>query len=150
MGEIVYHLHQNRASNREMNNVSDKYIQKFTVGNSESRTTPFTVEIVVTPEAIMKGLSGREQLPVGHGMMFIFPEISKQSMWMPEMKFPLDIIWLNDEFKVVHITYNCKPCKSRSDCASYSSEYQVKYAIEFTAGNANAYGFSIGSNIYVA
>lgn len=133
-----------------MNNVSDGDIQKFTVRSNESRTTVFTVEFVVTPEAIMKGLSGRGQLASGRGMMFVFPEISRQSMWMPEMKFPLDIIWLNEEFTVVHITYNCKPCKSRSHCASYSSVYQVKYAIEFTSTNANAYGFSIGSKIYPA
>jgi uncharacterized membrane protein (UPF0127 family) len=129
-----------------MNNVSDG--DKIRLRGNGGRTTPFTVEIVVTPEAIMKGLSGREQLISGEGMMFIFPEISKQSMWMPEMKFPLDIIWLNEDLTVVHITYNCKPCKSRSDCRSYSSEFQVKYAIEFKAGDADNYGFAIGTSLH--
>jgi len=102
------------------------------------------VEIVISPEAIVRGLSGHEPLNSGYGMMFVFPKISKQSMWMPEMKFALDIIWLDEDFIIVHITRDCKPCESREDCPNYSSKYQVKYAIEFGAGDADAYGFEVG------
>ena len=119
---------------------------KIRVGKG-SRTI-CTVEVVSTPDAIIKGLSGRAPLMSGHGMLFVFPEISKQSMWMPEMKFPLDIIWLDENFTIVHITKDCKPCKTRLVCPSYSSKYQVKYAIEFKAGDADAYGFEIGKTLY--
>lgn len=107
------------------------------------------VEVVVTPRAIKQGLSGRDKLPSGYGMLFIFPIISKQGMWMPDMKFPLDIIWLDENFKIVSITKNCKPCKSRDNCPNYSSTYSVKYAIEMTAGNADAYGFHVGTTLHV-
>ena len=128
-----------------MSKLNDGDILRLSV---DSRA-PTTVEVVISPEAIMKGLSGREPLPSGHGMLFVFPEISRQNMWMPEMKFTLDIIWLDETFTVVHITYDCKPCKSRSDCTNYSSVYQVKYAIEFKAGDADTYGFSVGTHLTV-
>ena len=129
-----------------MSKVSDGDKFKFRVGKG-SRTI-CSVEVVVSPEAIIKGLSGRSPLLSGHGMLFIFPEISKQSMWMPEMKFPLDIIWLDEDFLIVHITKDCKPCKTRINCPSYSSKYQVQYAIEFKSGDADAYGFEIGKTLY--
>jgi len=65
------------------------------------------------------------------------------------MKFPLDIIWLDETLTVVHINYDCKPCKSRSDCTNYSSVYQVKYAIEIKADDADVYGFSVGTQLTV-
>ena len=128
-----------------MNKLSDGLQLNLTIEDDFNRTC--SVEIVVSPEAIMKGLSGRDPLPSGHGMLFVFPEISRQSMWMPEMKFSLDIIWLDETLTVVHINYDCKPCKSRSDCTNYSSVYQVKYAIEFKAGDADVYGFSVGKTL---
>jgi uncharacterized membrane protein (UPF0127 family) len=130
-----------------MNKLSDGDTLRLSIEANSSRTC--TVEIVASPDAIIKGLSGREPLPSGHGMLFVFPEISRQSMWMPEMKFPLDIIWLDETLTVVHINYDCKPCKSRSDCTNYSSVYQVKYAIEFKADDADVYGLSVGTQLTV-
>jgi uncharacterized membrane protein (UPF0127 family) len=141
------HLHQNRASNREMSKVSDGDKFRLRVGKGSRATC--IVEVVITPAAIVQGLSGRKPLATGNGMLFIFPEIMKQSMWMPDMKFALDIIWLDEYMKVVHITKNCEPCKSRAECVTYSSKHKVKYAIEFKAGDADAYGFDIGKSLFV-
>jgi len=113
-----------------------------------SRTT-FQVESVVSGPKKQRGLSGRAQLPSGHGMLFLFDSLSRQSMWMIEMKFPLDIVWLDENFTVVHISYNCEPCKSAAECPSYSSKFRVKYAIEMTAGEANSNGFAVGKQLFV-
>jgi len=113
-----------------------------------SRTT-FKVEVVISDSAIKQGLSGRERLEPGAGMLFIFNELGRQAMWMIEMKFPLDIVWLDENLQVVHITYGANPCKSRAECPSYTSRYRVKYAIEMVAGVAEEYGFSIGLNLVV-
>lgn len=60
---------------------------------------------------------------------------------MIDMKFPLDIVWLDETFTVVHITYGCPPCPNAANCPSYSSVRRVKYAIEMKEGDAEAYGF---------
>lgn len=107
----------------------------------------FQVECVVSPEAIKRGLSGRDKLE--GGMLFIFPDLTLHTMWMPEMKFPLDVVWLDEQLSVVHISYGLTPCRTRADCPSYPSVYSTKYAIEMVAGQAAANGFRIGQDLKV-
>jgi hypothetical protein len=107
----------------------------------------FNVECVVTPAALRKGLSGRKSLSSGTGMLFLFARLEQQSMWMPGMNFPIDIVWLDENLSVVHITYAATPCVEGNDCPSYSSQYSALYAIEMAAGDAKAYGFSIGTDL---
>jgi uncharacterized protein len=121
----------------------------YTLRVGKGSRTLFTVECVVSPQKLKQGLSGRPQLPDGRGMLFIFAEVSRQGMWMIDMRFPLDIVWLDEHLQVVHITRGCAPCPSASDCPAYSSVYRVKYAIEMTAGQADACGFAVGKVLSV-
>lgn len=113
----------------------------FTLRLGKGSRKTFQIEVAVSPAAIVQGLSGRPNLEEGAGMLFIFSGVSRQSMWMIDMKFHLDIVWLDESFIVVHITYNTPPCANAQNCPSYSSVRRVKYAIEMTAGAAEAYGF---------
>jgi uncharacterized membrane protein (UPF0127 family) len=115
-----------------------------------STNTTFQVECVVSPPALQRGLSGRPSLAIGTGMMFIFPDIAMQTMWMPDMNFPLDIVWLDENLSVVHIVYGLQPCTSRENCPSASSRYQVKYAIEMPQGDARRYAFTEGMSLTVS
>ena len=119
--------------------IKDKDV--FTLRVGKGSRTIFQVEVVVSPAAIVQGLSGRPSLQEGAGMLFVFPSVSRQSMWMIEMKFPLDIVWLDENLTVVHVTYGCAPCPNATNCPSFSSVRRVKYAIEMTAGAAETYGF---------
>ena len=114
-----------------------------------SSGTTFAVECVVSTAALKQGLSGRERLAAGSGMLFIFPALAKQSMWMPDMLFALDIVWLDETLAVTHITYGAPPCPSRNNCPGYSSKYDAKYAIEMVSGDARKYGFTEGMPIKV-
>ena len=109
----------------------------------------FQVETVVSPQALAKGLSGREKLAKGTGMLFIFDDLAKQSMWMPDMKMPLDIVWLDEVMSVVNISYGLEPCKPNCKCEPHSSVYLCKYAIEMNAGEAAIYGFMNGAQLRV-
>ena len=110
----------------------------------------FQVESVVSPQALQRGLSGRPSLASGTGMFFVFQTLAMQTMWMPDMNFPLDVVWLDETLSVVHISYDLQPCISRTSCPSSSSQYQVKYAIEMPAGDATKYGFRVGITLSVA
>jgi uncharacterized membrane protein (UPF0127 family) len=107
------------------------------------------VECSTTPQALKQGLSGRASLPEGTGMLFIFPDLIKHSMWMPNMKFPLDVVWLDEQLSVVHISYDLQPCESNGSCPSTSSVYSTLYAIEVNAGDATRYGFELGQLLKV-
>ena len=109
-----------------------------------SPSSPYVVQVdtVVSPAALAKGLSGRPSMPKGTGLLFIFSGLSVQSMWMKDMRFPLDVVWLDENLEVSHINYGAAPCGST--CPSYSSHYKAAYAIELNAGDAAAYGFRVG------
>jgi uncharacterized membrane protein (UPF0127 family) len=107
------------------------------------------VECAISPDALKKGLSGRKSLPEGRGMLFIFPELKEHTMWMPDMNFPLDVIWLDEQFSIVHISYGLQPCEPDQVCRSVSSIYSTLYAIEVVAGEAAAYGFRLGQDLKV-
>lgn len=112
-------------------------------------TKKFQVECAVSPEALRKGLSGRKRLPDGTGMLFLFPELKEHTMWMPDMNFPLDVIWLDEQFSIVHISYGLRPCEPDQTCPSTSSIYSTMYAIEVVAGQAAEYGFRLGQDLKV-
>ena len=122
---------------------------KYTLRVGKGSRTTITVECVVSDQARTRGLSGRPALPSGHGMLFIFDHVSRQSMWMIEMKFPLDIVWLDENMTIVCCTYSADPCKSQQDCPSYSSRFRVKYAIEMKAGEAEKFGFDVGKQLSI-
>ena len=88
-----------------------------------------------------KGLSGRQTLSDSSGMLFIFPEVSTPGFWMKEMLFPLDIIWISEDKKVVSVSENLKP-------ESYPSVFYptgpVKYVLEVPTGFSQKHNVSIG------
>ncbi|MGB8161944.1 MAG: DUF192 domain-containing protein, partial [Nitrososphaeraceae archaeon] len=62
--------------------------------------------IASNDELRIKGLSGSEKLHENEGMLFLFDKPSKQGFWMNEMKYPIDIIWLDSNSSVIHIEKN--------------------------------------------
>ena len=63
------------------------------------------------------------------------------------MKFPIDIIWLDNDGKVVHIEQNLKPCVSVFICISYSPNTDSQYVLETVAGFTQRHNVSIGTDI---
>ena len=107
----------------------------------------FQVETVVSGVALRKGLSGRKELKPGTGMLFIFETLDRHTMWMPDMYFPLDVVWLDETLSVVNISYGLQPCPSGGECPSSSSVYMCKYALEMNAGEAAIFGFMNGTQL---
>src|SRR5687767_11474924 len=67
------------------------------------------IEKVSTPDKIVRGLSGRNYLPRDRAMLFVFKSARKHCFWMKDMKFSIDILWLDNERKLVHQARNIKP-----------------------------------------
>jgi uncharacterized membrane protein (UPF0127 family) len=76
----------------------------------------YTVLLAVTPSAWEQGLSGHAQLPSDEGMLFLFPSPSTRSFWMKDMNFPLDIVWIDKDWRVVGVVHHATP-------ASYPSTF---------------------------
>jgi len=93
-----------------------------------------TAELAVTDEERQLGLMFREKIDPDQGMLFIFEEESVLSFWMKNMKFPLDILWLDREKRIVHVEQNVPPCKDLP-CPSYSSPVPAMFVLELKAGS---------------
>ena len=64
----------------------------------------YTVDLAVTPEERQQGLSGREHMAGNEGMLFVFDEERQLSFWMKEMRFPLDIIWIDSQCRLIGVS----------------------------------------------
>lgn len=103
-----------------------------------------TVELAKTPRAWQNGLSNRSQLAADHGMLFIFPESSRRSFWMKEMKFPIDIIWLQNG-EIVDIAPKIPPASVEEDSpVTYWPRLPANAVLEVNAGFCEKYGVKIG------
>jgi len=101
------------------------------------------LEVAQTQSALIRGLSGRTQMARDQGMLFIFPDTDRQCIWMKEMHFNLDIIWLSPDKRVQHIEKDVSPDTfPESFCVPGS-----KYVIEVNAGITDAGGIQVGQSL---
>jgi len=105
--------------------------------------TKIRAEIADTLLKRTKGLMFRKTLPENDGMLFIFDNEDYYSFWMMSMSFPIDIIWVNKERKVVDITKDAKPCKL--NCSIYKPKEKAMYVLEVNANFTEEHGIKIGS-----
>lgn len=107
----------------------------------------FEVELMATPEQRTQGLSGRERLPEGRGMLFLFPYAANYAMWMYDMKFSLDFIFFDNDRVAVHIVANEPPCVPGQSCRSIYPGRAVRYVLEVPAGTVAKHGIRLGDQL---
>jgi len=98
---------------------------------------PLQVQIADTEPRRIRGLMFQDQLPYDQGMIFVFDKPGLYSLWMLNMQFSLDMIWFDDNGKIVHIEKDVPPCKTPLEIASCQSiipEGQAIYVLEVTSG----------------
>jgi uncharacterized membrane protein (UPF0127 family) len=103
-------------------------------------------EIADTPAAREQGFSGRERPLSGHGILFIFDEPAVVAFWMKDMRFPLDIVWIGEDWTVVGVEKNASP---ESFPQTFSPRAPVRYVLELPAGDAAAFGIDTGTKLYL-
>ncbi|MFP4539346.1 MAG: DUF192 domain-containing protein [Candidatus Paceibacterota bacterium] len=67
------------------------------------------VEVVETEVELRKGLSGRSAIGPADGMLFVFSEEDRYGIWMKDMEFAIDIIWISSGGEVVAILEDVSP-----------------------------------------
>lgn len=108
-------------------------------------TKQIAADVVVTEESREKGLGGRPYLEDNTGMFFIFPKPDFYAFWMKDMTFPIDIIWLSAEMKVVDIKERVEP--STYPNQSFTPREKALYVLEVSSGDVAASGLKIGDTI---
>lgn len=93
-------------------------------------------------ESRRKGLSGSAPLGEKEGMLFIFDTPSRWGMWMREMKYSLDIVWLDSEKRIVYIAENVSPDTYPK---VFLPEKDALYVVELPAGFVDRHNVGLGN-----
>ena len=106
--------------------------------------TVLQVEVMVKDEDRAMGLMFRPSLPRDRGMLFIFERPDFHGIWMKNCKFPIDIVWLDEERKVLHVAESVPPCKAEP-CPVYNPLRRAAFVVELNAGQARREKALLGS-----
>ena len=109
-----------------------------------SSTVPLTlpdgktlqVEVARTEEKRALGLMFRTALPEDRGMLFIFEQAGLHRFWMKNTLIPLDMVWMDERKRIIHIEYQVPPCKL-DPCAVYGPSADSLYVLEVISGVAS-------------
>ena len=108
----------------------------------------FEVELATTARQRSKGLMDREELSLSKGMLFVFDKSGLHTFWMKNTLIPLDIIWINSDLKVAHISRHTQPCESGKVCPVVRPDQEALYVLEINAGLTDMIGLMIGDKLY--
>lgn len=97
------------------------------------------------PERI-KGLSDTPYLPDGVVKLFAFGAEGEHGIWMKDMNYSIDIIWVEKSGAIVHIEENVAP---ETYPNSFASSKQAWYVIEAQAGFVAANKILLGDKVTV-
>jgi uncharacterized protein len=107
------------------------------------------VEIAGDDASRTRGLSYRDSLDPDRGMYFMFTSSTVQYFWMYQMKFPLDIIFINDE-RIVSVLSNVPNPKGMLPPTIVNSHVPANRVLEVNAGKAAEWGIKEGSVVGLA
>ncbi len=121
---------------------------KTTINNQE-----ITLATVWTPELQAKGFMYVSEIPEDQGMLFTYPEEKPRNFWMKDTIVPLDIIFLDQNYQIINIHHNARPCNeidpTQQNCPSYSSQAPSQYIIELPSPQAKNLNLQPGQTIRV-
>lgn len=122
--------------------IADSQTTKLILSARTSQSKEYRLENVTSSAAQTQGLSGRSGLAENSGMLFSYDNVEKRCMWMKDMKFNIDIIWLDGNNRISSIVQDLSP-------STYPQSYcaDAKYVIELTAGEADKHNLRVGQVI---
>jgi uncharacterized membrane protein (UPF0127 family) len=110
------------------------------------------VEVAETRSEITEGLMGRESLPNGTGMLFVYGSASQKRFWMKDTLVPLDIIFVDSELRVVNVEHASPGFEGEEICSNpdyYCSDGPAQFVVEAERGYANRTGISAGDQLII-
>jgi uncharacterized membrane protein (UPF0127 family) len=105
-------------------------------------------EIADSSERMMYGYMYRREVREDQGMVFVYADAGWHSFWMKNTLVPLDIFWLDESFRIIHMETPAPPCKG-DPCPSFGPMRASRFVLETRAGTAAREGLKKGDRIGV-
>jgi uncharacterized membrane protein (UPF0127 family) len=113
----------------------------------------FSFEIVNSDASRIQGLSGRDEIGAD-GMLFIFPRPGYHAIWMKKMRFALDLIWFDQDGRVIDLDHNVLPPDEKESTSAnagilpvYKPKQPAGMVLEVPAGFINGQAISLNNQI---
>lgn len=104
----------------------------------------YRLEIANSAAERQKGLSCRASMTEDAGMLFVFEDPGVYRFWMKDTFIPLDMIWLDEDKRIVYIEPDVQP---DSFPTHFGPQESSLYVIELNAGQAALAGIEVGQQL---
>jgi hypothetical protein len=102
-----------------------------------------SVELARTDAERARGLMHRASLPDDRGMLFLFDETAEHTFWMKDTPLPLDMIFIDEEGRVVGVVERAAPRTTTPRTVGVPS----RFVLEVNGGWARARGVRAGDRV---
>ena len=113
--------------------------------HTKNQTLFYQTDIAKTKESQEKGLMFLKEIPENYGMTFLFNKPKIIHMWMKNTFIPLDMLFFDENNKIIHIHKNAEPF-SKEIISSIAPAVGV---VEISGGNADNQNIQIGDTITI-
>ena len=107
----------------------------------------YVVEIADDDAERARGLMFRDAMADDRGMLFIHDSQQPLAYWMKNTRIALDILYFDDERRLVSQRRGVPPCSLGDRCPNYPSGAPARYVLELNAGQAERLGLEDGAEL---
>jgi uncharacterized membrane protein (UPF0127 family) len=104
-----------------------------------------TLDPVTTPDEQAEGLSGRDSLSKDNGMIFEFTDSEVHCFWMKDMRFSIDMLWLDEKGTILAKEINVSPSTYPTN---FCPEVGARSVVELNANVAK--DWPVGSTLSIS
>jgi uncharacterized membrane protein (UPF0127 family) len=122
----------------------------FSKGTIVINNHSISTEIAETPAERQRWLTFRtEELPLNSSLLLVYDKSDLYSVWLLNIQFNLDLIWLDDAGNIVYMKQNAPPCENTLDAAqcTYKNTKPARYILAATTGFINYHNITKDSKI---
>ena len=104
------------------------------------------VELATSQAQRETGLMHRTHLGETQGMLFVYPATEELRVWMKNTLLPLDVLFLDNDGRIVALLENLQPCRQHS-CPIFTSKKPARYMLELNAGFIARQHLALGQSV---
>lgn len=105
---------------------------------------PVYVAVFDTPKSRAKGLMNVTKLPENAGALFIFDQETTVSFWMKNTLIPLDLLFFDQERRLVYVESAVQPCATTS--CEHITVHNTQFVVEVPSGFSELKQLSVGTS----
>ncbi len=109
----------------------------------------FICKVAFSEEAKRKGLMYVNSLPQDECMLFVYESSTLTPFWTKNMRFNIDIIFIDSKLRVIKVFNNLAPC-TEEVCVAYAPSVPYNFVVEINGGLAKKYSITPNTKVVIS